>query len=184
MDKDSLVVDGFVFSSQTEARIALKEKENIEVLRQRMISADGSAVYELYHKLIERDMFKTVIGYSFLSELRQRLLMEFQYDEEELVSVKLPRQMEYNNISAMNQKNMQLEVSRLEETKRKMSIVIVALLVMVIAMFVIAAVNPNAGYINTERKVINKYSAWEEELTQREKEVKEKEQQLNIKSGE
>ncbi|CCX86033.1 unknown [Clostridium sp. CAG:590] len=42
----------------------------------------------------------------------------------------------------------------------------------------IAVINPNAEYVNTENKVLNKYSAWEEDLKQREQAVKEKEEQL------
>lgn len=61
---------------------------------------------------------------------------------------------------------------------------IVALLVMVVAMFVIAAVNPNTGYINTENKILNKYATWQEELEEREQAVKEKEEELNIHSKE
>ena len=64
MENETLVVDGFVFSSYKEAQIAVKEKQNIEVIRTRTSFSEPNAVFELYTKLIERNMFKTMVGYS------------------------------------------------------------------------------------------------------------------------
>ncbi|MGN0154562.1 MAG: hypothetical protein ACI4A3_08925 [Lachnospiraceae bacterium] len=180
MEEETLIVEGFEFPSYKEAQIALKEQQNIEVIRQKTPLSDPRAVYELYTKLIERNMFKTMVGYSFLYELRHRLIAEFQYDAEELPIVKLPKRMEYDKVGEFNQGVMETKLNRLLILKKRMSIVIVALLFMIFAMFVIAIVNPNVGYVNTENKILNKYSAWEEELQQREEAVKEKEKELNI----
>lgn len=182
MEQNARIVDGFVFSSYKEAQIALKEQKNIEIIRQRTEFSNPEAVYELYVKLMERDMFKTMLGYSFLHELRHRLITEFSYEEQELPTIQLPGKMEYNKVNEINQSVLEARLQPLLLTKKRMTIVIVALMLMVIAMFVIAAINPNAGYVNTENKVINKYSAWQEELEQREKAVKEKEAELNMDS--
>lgn len=178
MSEESLVVDGFVFPSYKEAQTALKEKNNIEVIRQRSPLSDGSAVFDLYTKLIERDMFKTMVGYSFLYELRHRLITEFHYDASELRSIQLPKHMEYDKVNELNQGVLESKLQKEILIKRRMAIVIAALAFMVIAMFVLAAVNPNTKYINIENKVINKYAAWQEELEQREAAVKEKEEEL------
>lgn len=183
MDKNSLIVEGFVFSSYKEAQTALKEQKNIEIIRQRTPFSDSRAVYELYAKLIERDMFKTMVGYSFLYELRQHLLTDFGYDEAELPTVIIPKRMEYDKVREMNQGVLEAKLQRVLQIKKRMAIVITALVIMVLGMFVIAAVNPNVGYVNTENKILNKYSAWEEELEQREEAVKEKEEKLKQDSG-
>lgn len=184
MDSESLIVDGFVFSSYKEAQIALKEQQNIEVIRERTQFSDSKSVYELYTKLIERNMFKTMVGYSFLYELRYHLITDFGYEESDLPTVELPKRMEYEKVGELNRGIMEAKIQRLLVIEKRMTIVIAALSVMVLCMFIIAAVNPNVGYVNTENKIINKYSAWEEELDQREKAVEEKEEQLNIKSSE
>ncbi len=178
MDDTSRVVDGFVFPSFKEAQIAIKEQQNIEVIKQRLPQSDPNAMHDLYVKLIERNMFKTVIGYSFLHELRHRLMDEYHYAEDELPDVEIPKRMEYDTVSELNQSVLKNKFERLQLVKNRMTIVIIALVFMVVGMFVIAVINPNAGYINTENKVLNKYSAWEEDLQQREKAVKEKEEQL------
>jgi hypothetical protein len=178
MDKESLIVDGFVFPSYKEAQIALKEKMNIDIIRQRTPLQDEKACYDLYTKLIEREMFKTMVGYSFLYELRHHLISDFGYQEEDLPTVTLPKRMEYDKVSELNHGVLQSKMERVLVVQKRLKIVIVALAAMVIAMFVIAAVNPNTGYVNTENKVLNKYAAWEEELEQREQAVKEKEAEL------
>lgn len=180
MDEESLVVDGFVFPSYKEAQAALKEYNNIDVIRQRMPLSDKDAVYDLYTKLIERDMFKTIVGYSFLHELRFRLLTEFHYDENELPTVQLPKRMEYDKVSEFNRGVLETKLKRMVLIKNRMTVVIVALAVMVVAMFAIAAVNPNSKYLNMENKILNKYAAWQEELEQKEAALKEKEEELNI----
>ena len=86
--------------------------------------------------------------------------------------------MEYDSVMEINQGVLKNRFEHLLVVKQRMSIVIVALVIMVVGMFVIAVINPNAGYVNTENKVLNKYSAWEEDLQQREQAVKEKEEQL------
>lgn len=184
MEKESLIVDGFVFPNEREAQTALNEHNNIEMIRQRTPISNPDAAYELYTKLVERNMFKTVVGYSFLYELRQRLIADFGYDEAELPVIELSENIKYDKISGRNQNVLEIKLQRELAIKKRMTIVLVALVVMVIAMFVIAAVNPNTGYINTENKILNKYATWQEELEQREQAVKEKEKQLNIPSKE
>ena len=182
MDKESLIVEGFVFPSYKEAQIAQKEQVNIEAIRKRLHGADGKTIYELYCKLMERDMFHTMVGYSFLYELRHQLMEQYGYREQELPDIVLPKHLEYDKVTQLNQGKMETRIQQLMIIKTRMTITIVALLFIIVGMFIIAAVNPNVGYVNTENKILNKYSAWEEDLKQREAIVKEKEEQLNIDS--
>lgn len=182
MDKESLIVEGFVFPSYKEAQIAQKEQVNIEAIRKRLHGADGKTIYELYCKLMERDMFHTMVGYSFLYELRHQLMEQYGYREQELPDIVLPKRLEYDKVTQLNQGKMETRIQQLMIIKTRMTITIVALLFIIVGMFIIAAVNPNVGYVNTENKILNKYSAWEEDLKQREAIVKEKEEQLNIDS--
>ncbi len=169
MDTQSRVVDGFVFPSFKEAQIALREQQNIEVIKQRMSNSQPQDLYELYQKLIERNMFKTVVGYSFLNDFRHRLIDEYHYEEDMLSDIEIPKRMEYDSLNEINQSVLKNKFEHVQNVKNRMAIVIVALILMI---------NPNAEYVNTENKVLNKYSAWEEDLKQREQAVKEKEEQL------
>lgn len=180
MEQKDLIVDGFQFPSFKEVQVARKEKESIDTIRQRLDLKNPEAVYQIYEKLIEREMFKTIIGYNFLLELRHFLVTEFGYNEDELSVVVIPKRMEYDKVSELNKGVLENKISNLLMVKKRMTITIVALVFMVVAMFVIAAMNPNAEYINVENKVLNKYSAWQEDLERREQAVKDKEAQLDI----
>lgn len=180
MEEHDLIVDGFVFPSYKEAQVALKEKETINTIQNRIDMDNASAIYQLYEKMVQRDMFKTVVGYSFLCQLRHHLVTDFLYNEDDLSPISLPKLMEYDKVSELNKGVLESKVENLLITKKRMTIVIAALVFMIVAMFIIAAVNPNAGYINAENKVLNKYSSWQEDLEQRERVIKEKEAELNI----
>ena len=182
MDKESLIVEGFVFPSYKEAQIAKKEQANIDAIRKRMHGADGKTQWELYCKLVEREMFKTMVGYSFLYELRHHLMEKYGYREQELPNMELPKRMEYDKVAELNRGKMETKIQYLMMVKTRMTITIVALLFVIVGMFIIAATNPNVGYVNTEEKIVNKYSAWQEELERREAAVKEKEEELNMNS--
>lgn len=184
MDNNSLIVEGFIFPSYKEAQIAQKEQDNIEAIRRRIKGADGKTTYELYCKLIERDMFRTMVGYGFLYEMRYHLMEQYGYREQELPHVQLPKRMEYDSMAQLNQGKLESKVQNLMLIKTKMTITIVALIFIIVAMLIIAAVNPNVGYVNTEHKILNKYSFWQEELERREAVIKEKEEQLKIDSEE
>lgn len=183
MDDSNLIVDGFKMPSYKEAQLALKEKENIATIKERLDMSNGSAVYQIYEKLIQREMFKTIVGYCFLNELRHLLVTEFMYNESDLSNVVLPKQMEFDKVNELNKGVLDTKIQELMQIKKRLQIIIFALAFMVIAMFVIAAVNPNAGYINAENKILNKYSAWQEDLEQREQLIKEKEAELGIEEA-
>ena len=59
--------------------------------------------------------------------------------------------MEYDKVSEINQGKMEAQIQALLLIKKRMTIVIVALAVMVLSMFVIAAINPNVGYLKRDR---------------------------------
>lgn len=180
MEQQSLIVDGFVFPSYKEAQIAQKEKKNIEVIRSRTPLQDEKACFDLYSKLIEREIFKTMVGYSFLAELRRHLVEDFMYSEESLPDVILPRRMDYDRVNDMNQGILKTRLDKEIAANGRMKMVIFALIFIIVVMFVIATINPNSQYLNVENKVLDKYSAWQEELQQREQVIREKEDELGL----
>ena len=184
MQEDSHVVDGFVFSSLAEAQTASKEQKNIDIIRQRTPLSDPGAAYALYCKLIERNMFKTSVGLGFLYELRHYLMEDCGYAPEELPNMQAVKAGNSDIFADIKRESLEEQIKVLKLSIRRMTIVIVALIAIVIGMFVVAVINPNVGYVNTEYKVLNKYSAWEEDLTNREKIIKQKEKELNINTDE
>ena len=56
----------------------------------------------------------------------------------------------------------------------------VFLALLVAGMFFVAMTGNNPNILNYQNAVLNKYAAWEQELTEREQAVREKEQELGI----
>ena len=181
---ENLIVEGFLFQTTTEAQLALKEQKNIEIIKQRTPLDDPQAAYSLFCKLIERNMFKTAVGYSFLHDMREYLVDNLGFDNEDVPTIDIPKAGAVDIFADIKQEKQKEEMEQLKLTKKRMSIVIIALILIIASMFVIALVNPNVGYVNTERKVLNKYAAWEEDLSRREDEVKQKEKELGITPSE
>ena len=180
MEDDSHVVDGFVFSSVAEAQMASKEQKNIDIIKQRTPLSDPKAAYALYCKLIERNMFKTSVGLGFMYELRHYLIEDCGYTPEDIPNIQAVKAVNNDIFADIKRESLEEQIKVSKLSIKRMTIVIVALIVIIVGMFVVAVINPNVGYINTEHKVLNKYSAWEEDLTNREKIIKQKEKELNI----
>ena len=68
-------VDGFYFEDAVMAERAEKEAQTVSYIRSKTNFSRTDAVYGIYVKLIENNVFSTEVGYAFLMEL-YRLLQE------------------------------------------------------------------------------------------------------------
>ena len=59
----------------------------------------------------------------------------------------------------------------------------IVLVIAVAAMFGIAMKSDNPNILNYETQLVNRYASWEQELTEREKVIREKEKELNISTN-
>ena len=78
-----------------------------------------------------------------------------------------------------------IKPSRKNKTEDKLRISIMAniiLVVLVLAMFIITLKSDNPNILNYKKAIINQYASWEQEISEREKAVKEKERELQIEA--
>lgn len=59
-------------------------------------------------------------------------------------------------------------------------IVNILLVILVVAMFCITLNSNNPNILNYKRKILNEYASWEQDLTERENAIREKESMLDI----
>ena len=85
MDKQT--VDGFYFEDAAKAAKAQKEAETVKYIRSKTNFARADAVYGIYTKLIDNNVFSTEVGYAFLTELYRILLESGAYNENALPKV-------------------------------------------------------------------------------------------------
>lgn len=65
---------GYNFVNFKDYQKAKQETDSIEYIRTHTDLADIKKVAKLYNSLVEKDTFKTVIGYEFLKELQSMLI--------------------------------------------------------------------------------------------------------------
>lgn len=181
-ETEKYIVNGYRFVSRTDYERAAKEYENIMGLRDKLNANDIQGLKMVYNKLVSKNYFRTPVGFGFLHELKE-YIESSEGSGEELPEVPVPKLEAKKTVSLLDDPQyvkLREEHDRLLVIKNRMIIAIVSLAVIVIGMFFIAITNDNAGYFRAEEKVLDKYSSWEEELNQREKEIRDREEALGI----
>jgi len=179
---EKMVVDGFEFASGRDAKIAIKEKNAIEKLKNSIDINATEDVYSTYNKLISKKYFITPVGLTFLNEMRGYLL-QF-YSEQELKPVSVPSSTKQDdNLQLIKQNSdkltkLQNDNDRLRKIINRLVVAVVVMTILIIGMLFIVITNENLGYFNAEEKVLNKYSAWQERLEGWEEELIQREEQL------
>lgn len=193
---------GFVFRTKKEAELAQREIEGTKYLRQKLDMENPNAVFSIYQNLIEQDLFETPVGYCFLKELRDYLLMIPAISNEEVLAIPIryPQTEEEEKKQKKEQKKEEQRKERQREKEKAKNkkeqkkegknykgrcqffmVTSLILLISVVSMMLLAATSDNVNILNYENKLIDKYSSWEQELEEREQAAKEQEQALEEK---
>jgi len=183
-EKKEFIVDGFQFSNLKDAQAARNEQDKVRLLDSRLDYDHPEQVRIIYEKAIQNRIFKTPIGYTYLHTL-QKYLMEHSAEGEEVRSVPLFVNYVNSMRSTTSPARQRIVPKKPEpepaEKRLKVSRIMNLILIgAIIVMFIITLNGENPNILNYENALVNKYSAWEEELTERERVVREKEKSLNI----
>lgn len=184
-NRDDLQVGGYFFGSYEDATLAKREMKNAQYLNERVDSMSGKQVLAIYDKMLDEKMFKTPVGWEYLKFLRGRLVEEGV--EEELIrpipiyatfSTTNKDNNDYSHIAKMHVKNRKAMIPELKGKLRTSVWINIFLVLLVIILFVITFNSSNPNILNYKQAVIDEYASWEQELTERENAVKEKENSL------
>lgn len=185
-NQDSRVVRGYGFVGEDDAELARQEEKKIAYLEKHMDYSMPDMVLQIYQKSIDERIFKTPVGYEYLKEMQKYLLSSEEINNEEIPPIRL-----MVNFQPRVRRNTHPARNRVQppEPKRKILLPIslllnFALIIAVGAMFAIALKSDEPNVLNYETAITNKYAEWEQELTQREKAVREKERELKIETNE
>lgn len=182
MDSQDYIVGDYIFEDKEIYELAKKEYNNIEKLKQKTNFNNKESVLKVYELLLEKKVFKTPIGYDFLSDMRRILRDRFSVDIDTLPYIRITNEEKINQIQKPVSKSkielLNNQIAKLKRVKSNCFFIIGILSIAIVIMVYLAATNKNVGYINTENKILDKYSSWEEELNEREENIKEREQAL------
>ncbi|HBA69494.1 MAG TPA: hypothetical protein DCZ40_09085 [Lachnospiraceae bacterium] len=182
MDENNKVIGGYCFGTAEDAEIARQEVKKIEYLEQHMDYKKTENMLLVYKKAIESRVFVTPIGWEYLKKLQNELLGREDLKEE------IPPVALYTVFAHRVGDDIKVPAPRIPEkgrdnTKKNfiVSVIInVVLAVAVSVMFYIAYTSENPNVLNYKRNLVDKYAQWEQELTERENAVREKERNLMI----
>lgn len=177
-------IGNFQFESRESYDRAKKEEEIIRSLQEKADLSDGKMALKLYNKLVADKIFSTVIGYSFLLELRRYILdcglavpdvipnipiKEIEKKEQDTMPARSPHGDRYQRL---------YEGQKILNKKFKIAL---AAMIIILAGFII--INFKFEYsiftfftnykANMEEELIDKYEYWQSDLEEREQKLKE-----------
>lgn len=176
MDTNKFLVDQYLFETEEEYELALSEKKKIQYIDEHADYRAAENVAMLYKKMVDTCMFQTPVGYAYLERLRE-FLVRSGAKTENLPSIPVKAKLSSEDKAKLLNENVKLQ-ELAEKSKKRSRITLticVALVIVVIALFAIALTSKHPNIINYENALLNKYSAWEQDLTERENDIKEKE---------
>lgn len=201
-NKNSVVIDGFVFENEEEAAQAAKEADAIKYIKAKTDMDNPEMVLQIYNKIIQQNLFETAVGFAYLKDL-QEYLISIPYVAKDAV---LPIPVRHKALEAsirkklrmpvktkmpqkkVPEKNAQKSMGKREaayRTKFRVTLFLAVIMAVSMAgMFFITASSNNLNILNYENEIINRYEDWEQQLLEREAAVKEREAELGITNQE
>lgn len=179
-------VAGFRFETEEEYENAKREEQGIRYMKSRIDFQHPRKVLEIYTKLVEENVFTSPLGQYFLKDLQEYLLAQHSLDQNSIPPVPVSQDVVVEEVTFVKdekqvRKKKTLSVTRELNYKRRYHAALavnVILALAIIAMLAIAHTSGSVTILNYENKLIDRYASWEQELTQREQEVKAREAAL------
>ena len=180
MKETEYKVAGYVFTDAHTYKEAKREEETVEYIKANTDLNDLNKALKLYHKLVDRKTLNTVIGYSFLYDLRSKILKAGIVTKENLPGIRIEKQDKeprvYDNV--LEKEREQRHIALMEDYKTKLRnsrIISIFLAIIILTMVVIAVFSDRSMYSIYENQVIDKYESWQTELEDREKALEQRE---------
>lgn len=184
MDKNNeeLIVGGYKFATVADAETARMEEKKVENLEKHLDYRNPQNVLLVYNKAIENKVFLTPIGFAYLQKM-QTEMMKWGVPADKIKPVPL-----YGTFSNKTENNSSIRRSiaarkpKVEYKGRFITSVLIniILVLLVASMFVVSWKSDVPNIVNYRKAILNEYSEWEQQLTERERAVREAEKKLDI----
>lgn len=180
-DKTDFIAEGYRFATIEDAKQALLEKKKAAYFESKLVNRNAQNMLSVYDKILDERVFLTPAGWEYLKRLQGELRL-LGIEEEKIRPIPMYTAFFHQNNDEETIVKQKVRPKKEKETAKSkliISILInVILAFMVIAMFVISLNSSNPNILNYRKNIENEYAAWEQELTDREKEIRLKEAQM------
>lgn len=178
--KKTYTYQGFTFASEAELNEAKKEAEVVSYIRSRADLKNMKTVVKLYNRLIEKGTLVTVLGIAFLQELRSRALESGVVAESSLKP--LPQPAVAEGVQGEKKVSKDRKLMELYRSRCKiLTVTVVVLCLVIVGLFAIRLFGTASPYTDYEKKVLDDYGGWKDELNQKEEFLHHWEQELTEK---
>lgn len=179
-NEERLIVDGYLYGNEDDAKLAAEELKTAEFLESKINYENVQTTLKIYQKAIKEKIFKTPAGLEFLKKMRNEMIKR-GVPEETIGGIPLYK------VFSREEENKPIRVFQVKEnndgTKEMLNFSLWAnlgLIIIVIGMFIITIMGENVNVINYRHKIENEYSVWQQELEEREAVIREKEAKLRL----
>lgn len=184
-DEKAQVVGGYIFSTEADARLANAEQQKIKYLEERIDYNSPDSIKYIYEKAIQDRIFRTPVGMRYLKHLQDFLLEQPGFDSENVAAIPLDVTFVGGSKEQAQPVRKRPHNGQQEPDGQKSAFIIslisnVLLAIAICAMFAISLKSDQPNIFNYERALRDKYSSWEQELTEREQKVRDKELELKL----
>ncbi len=177
MLRNENVVEGFSYKDADLYREAKKEADGVRYMKSRVDFQYPEQVHQIYCRMIEQEMFQTQVGYAYLQELQDYLRTMPQIPNDEIPPIPVGAVVCVADASGTVD-TLREERSKLRRSLQRSVMLNIVAAAMIVVMFAIAFSSSSPTVLNYENRLLDKYSAWQQELEQREAVVQEKERTL------
>ncbi len=201
MAEDKYIINGFSFKDKSDYLEAKNEYDGVEYMKSRTNMNNPANVFSVYKSLVEKGLFNTPIGLSYLHELRMNLLKQPEYAakvEEIPIPVAKRATVKGKGKLGFGKKKESLSRSDVIRNMKKYDIesvyrnrfissVIVIVLLVIIMFFVVIITkdSKNTNILNYKARIDAEYEdkenslvQWQNQLQLREEALKEREKEL------
>lgn len=170
---------------EKERREARRESDIVCQIRKKADLSDARTALKIYNKSIGDKLFRTLVGYAFLEELRETIIKSGLVEEDALAEIPVmetgKEEQKSPSLPLFQRDKYQKLYEGQKLLNKKLKITVAALILLVIGFVVI---NFRFEYsiftyftdykAKMEEELIDKYKSWETELQEREENFNEK----------
>ena len=182
--EEKRLMGGFLFQTEKEAKLAEVERKKIAYLESKVDYSKPEDILYIYDKTVKENVFSTPVGMVYLKQLQEYLLNQEGIDPGDVAAIPLNNIYEDQaKVSSSKEKMRSLHEQEMGAKKSQLMVSIILNILLVLAMLAMFVISLNSEYpniINYERAITDRYATWEQELTEREKVIREKERELLI----
>ncbi len=182
-DGEDLWVNGYCFGSLQDAKEARNESQTIAYFKEKTRGRTAGNLLALYDKLLDEKVFKTPVGWEYLKQLQEEILKsDISPDQVRPITLYTGftyRVQEDAQKAAMRQAEAIAQRKEKKDYRFRVSLCVNFLLAVLVAgMFLITLKSDNPNILNYKQVLTNQYASWEQNLTERDNRIREKEQEL------